>query len=350
MGIETTILARNATRRGVVDRIKYDGPTNVLCWKYPYEDITLGAQLIVNQSQYALLVREGRHLALMGPGRHTLTTANLPVLNTFVNLPFAGSTPFTAKVWYFNTAVDLDVKFGTATPILVTEPRFNVIVPVQAHGQLGLRLADCRKFLKELVGTMDRCDTEQVYAFFRGMIITKLKVVVGEAIINDKVSILDITASLDVISQRCREAVSPEFERFGLSVVNLYVTDIAIPEGDPILRRLRSIMMDRSEFDVLGDNRYVAKRSFDVLDQAAQNPGDVGQLMGAGLGLGIGAGIGMQAANLGGLVNPHAGQGAKPLDQLDISNRLGRLKGLLDQELITQADFDAKKQSILKDI
>ena len=341
---------RGEKKRGIIDRIKFDGPADVLAWKYPFEDIRLGTQLVVNESQYAILVREGRHLATMGPGRHTLSTANIPILAKLVNLPFGGDSPFTAEVWFFNLAVDLDVKFGTPTPIQVHEPKYNVIVPVRAHGQMGLRLSDCRKFLREIVGTMGQMTTESVYESFRGMVITKLKTLIAEAVVTKRVSLLEISTLLDSLSKRCHDAVAPEFERFGLSVVNLFIGDISFPEDDPIVLRLRSAVIDRSEFEILGDARYQAKRSLDVMENAANNQGGTGTLFGAGLGLGLGSGVGAQAANIGNILNPRTQQLPEIEPKNNLVSRLAQLKGLLEQGLIDQADFDRKKQEILNDI
>lgn len=87
----------------IIDRIKYDGNSNGSQWliyKCPSEQFVLGSQLIVNQGQEALFFKGGEALDLFGPGTHTLSTGNLPILNKLVNLPFGGKTPFSAEIYY----------------------------------------------------------------------------------------------------------------------------------------------------------------------------------------------------------------------------------------------------------
>ncbi|HJT30862.1 MAG TPA: SPFH domain-containing protein [Pirellulales bacterium] len=326
-----------------MDRLKFDGPADVLAWKYPYEDIKLGSQLVVNESQQAILARDGRHLATFGPGRHTLTSANIPILGKLVDLPFGGVTPFAAEVWFFNMVADLQVKFGTATPIQVREPHFEVMLPVRAHGQLGLRVGDCRTFLRELVGTMAGYTSQQVYGSFRGMIVSKVKQVIAGAIATDRIPPWEIATSLDLLSRRCHDAVRAEFARFGLSIVNLHLTDVSVPEDDPVVRRLRSTVLDRAGFEMLGDRRYAAARGFDVLEQAAQNSGPTGGALGAGLGVSLAAALGAQAA-FGGFQTPQTAHAAA------VAARLAELKTLLDQGLVTQAEYDAKRGTLLNEL
>lgn len=102
----------------IVDIIKYDGNDNNKQWliyKYPSDEFVLGSQLIVNQGQEALFFRGGQALDLFGAGTHTLSTANLPLLNNFVKILFGGKTPFTAEVYFINKTVNLNMKWGTST-------------------------------------------------------------------------------------------------------------------------------------------------------------------------------------------------------------------------------------------
>ena len=105
----------------IVEVVKYNGKPDVFAWKYPSEELGTWTQLIVNESQEAVLFKGGKALDVFTSGRHTLDTANIPLLNKVVNLPFGGRSPFTAEVWYVNRVNSLDVKWGTATPIQLQE-------------------------------------------------------------------------------------------------------------------------------------------------------------------------------------------------------------------------------------
>ena len=128
--------------------VKYDGSPDIYAWKYPDTELGTWTQLIVNESQEAILFKGGQALDWFGPGRHTLETANIPLLSKLVNLPFKGKSPFTAEVWFVNKVNTLDVKWGTPTPIQLQDPKYNVFIPVRAHGQFGIRITDAKKFLK----------------------------------------------------------------------------------------------------------------------------------------------------------------------------------------------------------
>lgn len=84
---------------GVMDVIKYNGRPDVFAWKYPGEELGTWSQLVVNQSQEAVLVKGGSVADVFGPGTHTLDTKNIPILNKIINLPFGGKSPFKAEVW-----------------------------------------------------------------------------------------------------------------------------------------------------------------------------------------------------------------------------------------------------------
>jgi membrane protease subunit (stomatin/prohibitin family) len=143
-----------------VEVIKYNGSPDVFAWKYPNEKLGTWTQLIVNESQEAVLYKGGQSLDLFTAGRHTLTTANIPLLNKIINLPFGGNSPFAAEVWYINKVHSLEIKWGTASAIQIQDPKYKVFVPVRAHGQFGIQISDSKSFLQKTVGTLSLFDKE----------------------------------------------------------------------------------------------------------------------------------------------------------------------------------------------
>lgn len=159
----------------LIDVVKYDGTPNVFAWKYPNCELGTWTQLIVNETQEAVLYKGGQSLDLFGPGRHTLSTANIPLLSKLIHLPFGGKSPFTAEVWYVNKVNVLDIKWGTPTPIQLQDPKYNVFIPIRAFGQFGIRIKDTKMFLNRLVGTLPTFQTEEILKYFRGVYLTKVK-------------------------------------------------------------------------------------------------------------------------------------------------------------------------------
>lgn len=283
---------KGGTRMAVVDVVKYEGAPDVLAWKFPNTELGTWTQLIVNESQEAILYKGGQALDWFGPGRHTLNTENIPVLNKLVNLPFGGRSPFTAEVWYVNKVNSLDVKWGTPTPVQLQDPKYNVFVPLRAFGQFGIKISDSRLFLTKLVGTLPAFSSGDIIKYFRGAYLTKVKDNISEYLVVKKISVLEINAYINEISEALQVSILPMFAAFGIELVNFYVNDISIPEDDSALIKLKEALAKKAEMDIIGYS-YMQERSFDTMEGAAKNQGSgSAPLMGAGIGMGMGLGLG----------------------------------------------------------
>ena len=276
----------------VVEVIQYNGSPDVFAWKYPNSELGTWSQLIVNESQEAILVKGGQVCDVFQAGRHTLSTNNIPVLSKLVNLPFGGRSPFVAEVWYINKVFSLDIKWGTATPIQLQDPKYKVFVPVRAFGQFGIQIEDSKKFLLKLVGTLPHFDKDTILKFFRGVYLTKSKDAISSYLVHKGISILEINAYLDEISTFLQEKMQPFFADYGIKLVSFFVNDINVPENDKAVVQLKNALAKRAEMDIVGYS-YQQERSFDTLEGAANNRGAVSStLMSAGIGLGMGVGMG----------------------------------------------------------
>lgn len=275
----------------IVSVVKYDGSPDVFAWKYPDSELGTWTQLIVNESQQAILFKGGQSLDVFEAGRHTLSTANIPFLEALINLPFGGQSPFSAEVWFVNKQFNLDVKWGTPSPIQIQDPVYGVFVPVRSHGIFGLQIDDAKRFLVKLVGTLPAFTKNDIVRYFRGVYVSKVKDAISTYIVEHKVGILEINMYLDELSDYLRERIAPTMADYGISLTNFYVNDISVPEDDPAVVSLKQTLAKRAEMNIIGYN-YVQERSFDTLEGAATNPGSgSSDLMGAGLGLGMGFGM-----------------------------------------------------------
>lgn len=276
----------------IVDVVKYNGKPDVLAWKYPNEELGTWTQLIVNESQEAILVKSGKVLDVFGSGRHTLDTANIPILNNIVNLPFGGRSPFTAEVWYINKGYNLDIKWGTPTPIQIQDPKYGIFIPVRSNGVFGIHVTDGKKFLVKLVTTMSAFDTTTVTKYFRSLYITKIKDAISTYLIHDQISMLEINAYIDELSEYLKEKIQPVMAEYGIELVSFYVNEISVPEDDTAVKQLKDALSKRAEMNIIGYN-YQQERSFDTLEGAAKNTGSTAApLLGAGMGLSMGLGMG----------------------------------------------------------
>lgn len=276
----------------IIDVVKYDGNPNVFAWKFPNDELATWTQLIVNETQEAILVKGGQICDVFGAGRYTLDTENIPILNKLIKLPFGDRSPFKAEIWYINKVFSLDIKWGTSTPIQLQDPKYKVFIPVRAFGQFGIKIEESKKFLLKLVGTLSQFDKNSILKFFRGIYLTKSKDVISSYLIHKNISILEINAYLEEISAYLQEKISPTFDEYGIKLVSFFVNDINVPEDDAAVIQLKNALAKRAEMDIVGYS-YQQERSFDTLEGAATNPGSVqGGLMGAGIGLGMGVGVG----------------------------------------------------------
>ncbi|MGZ9585817.1 SPFH domain-containing protein [Paenibacillus marinisediminis] len=288
----------------IIDVVKFNGPAGVLAWKYPSEELSTWTQLIVNESQEAILFKGGKALDSFGAGRHTLSTQNIPLLSSFVNLPFGGKSPFAAEVWFINKAHSLDIKWGTPSPIQLQDPKYQLPVSVRGFGQYGVQIENARQFLIKLNGTLRVFDYDTLGKHFNGILLMNINKYISSYLVHKKISILDINAYVEDISKHMQESVGPVFAEYGIRLLNFNVLSINVPDDDPATIRLKDALAKRAEMDILGYT-YQQERTFDTLEGAAKSPGTGSSMMDAGIGAAMGFGM---AQPIGGMFSQLANQ------------------------------------------
>lgn len=299
----------------LIDVVIWDGDPDIYAWKFPEDNLSTKTQLVVNESQEAVLFSKGKLVGKFSAGKHTLDTENLPLLRELYGIPFGGTNPFTAQVWFVNKTISLDVKWGTPTPIQLRDPEFKIMVPVRAFGQFGIQIADAEKFLVKLVGTLPSFDKETLRDYFKGILLRQAADAISEKIVKDKINVLEISTELNEISQFLKGSMAVEFGEFGLDIISFNVNSISVPDDDPSVKKLQDILAKKLEMETLGFT-YQQERSYDVMQDAANNEGSAGGVMGAGMGLGMGVNMGnMMGGMMGGMMNNNMNTGQQPNQQ-----------------------------------
>jgi membrane protease subunit (stomatin/prohibitin family) len=242
-------------------------------------DIKMGAQLIVQENQSAVFFRDGKALDSFGPGRHTLTTMNIPLLTRLLSIPFGGTSPFQASVLFVARHTFQDLKWGTKEPIAFRDTELRM-VRLRAFGKYSMRIADPQLFAGSIVGTRGIVSTEAIGSFLRDIVVARLNDLLGE---NLK-TIFDLPAYYDELASGVKARVADDFSKQGLELVDLIISAITPPE------EVQKMIDERSGMGAIGDmNAYMQfKAAQSMQDAAKQEGGAAGQGMGLGLGLGFG--------------------------------------------------------------
>jgi membrane protease subunit (stomatin/prohibitin family) len=355
----------------IIDVLKYDGPNNVLVWKWRSssnssreEELRLGTQLVVNQSQEACFIKGGQLLDIFGPGTHTLSSKNLPILSSIIGLAFGGDSPFKAEVYFINKSVSMDAKFGLL-PFNMMEPNFRVPLPVTCRGSFALAVNDSKVFLNKIVGTVGDFETRTLSQYFRGVIVESTKNAITKIASEQKLSPLELESIVYEVANAVRGLIADTIKNYGLDLRLFNIEAIPVIDDDAKVKKIiedyQRIMsedtQERMRLKRRADNLevYKVERSFDTSEKVAEN-------MGGGLGEGgnlIGTMIGM------GMVNPIANQmgnimqnntqATNPINNSQVSNddiiklleQLGKLKA---SGILTEEEFNDKKKELLAKI
>ncbi len=290
----------------VLDVCSFDGSRDRrwLVYKHPNNEFNTKSKLIVGPGQVAVVVHGGKIEKILENGTYTLESENFPFIKELQRKAY-GAIPFTLEVYFVNKTMKLDMLWGTKDPIQLLEPKFQVKINVRARGQYALRISNYQFLITHLVGSLGGANMvayEEVNNFFRSIINTKIKTLIAQYFIKNKISILDISMYLDEISKESFNAIYSEIESYGLEVVNFYYESISIPDED--LETINEILNRNAEFNILGDDRYRTSRGYDVLESAAKNEGAAGGMAAVGVGLGVGLGAAKQASGLAGEMIP----------------------------------------------
>jgi membrane protease subunit (stomatin/prohibitin family) len=274
-----------------------DARNDVFAWKFGQNknnNLSTFTQLIVRESQEAVLFAKGQLLGKFGPGKHTLNTENLPFLRNFFGIPFGGKNPFTAEIWFVNKTAPLTIDWETDT-MRYRDPEYGEMVPLAAKGRYGLKVEDAERFLVQLVGTLTEFTAGHLTDHFLGPLVAKTKSVVISFMQTNQVGITTISARLDDLSKFLESPLKEFWESYGMLLTGFYITSVDLDTSTEDGKKISSALSDRSAQNIAGYT-WQQKQGFGVTNNALTRGGDMGILGAAAMTGMLGGGGGMGQA------------------------------------------------------
>lgn len=374
----------------IAEVIKYEGDNETFVWKSPKEDFNSLTQLIVHESQEAILFKNGQALDLFGPGRYTLQTQNIPKLGKVLGRTVDEKTPFHCEVYFINKTEQMSIKWGTDSKVQYIDPQYGFPLQLGASGEMALRVADSRKLLIKLVGTENALGQQKLVSFFRAFLMARVKTYIAQVIKANAINVFEIDEHLTAFSEQLQALLLPDFAEYGIALARFFVTNIVKPYGDRQYEKFKELHFRqyadiaeaklRQQTDLIHaqteaqklviDSKaqatkrqqegytYAQERGFSVAEKVAQNEA-VGQFTNMGVGLGTMAGVGGAVGSVvGGAVNqamdaakePAAAAPQEPQDLAAFKAKIEKLGAMKEAGLISDAEFQSMKEKLLSEI
>ncbi|WP_415234201.1 SPFH domain-containing protein [Pseudorhodobacter sp.] len=262
-----------------------DDTRDTMVWRFERHgnEIKYGAKLTVREGQAAVFIHEGQMADVFGPGMYMLETNNMPIMTSLQHWDHGFQSPFKSEIYFINTTRFNDLKWGTKNPIMTRDPEFGP-VRIRAFGTYSMRVTDPAKFMQEIVGTDGEFTADEISFQIRNVILQEM----SRALAASNIPVLDMAANTADLGKLVATAINPQIAEYGLSLPELYIENISLPEA------VEAAMDKRTSMGVVGDlDKYM---KFNVAEGMAQPGSAAGAAMGAGIGAGIGMGM---AQNMG---------------------------------------------------
>lgn len=327
-----------------VDVIRWENPENYLLVKKferNLDEIKDTTNLIVDPGYGAIFVHNGKIEAIQTQGgKWELSTTNVPFLTALKSWKSLGESNDKASVYFVKTTEVLNQKWGTKNPVKYIDPKYSFPVKLRAFGNLSLKISDIEKFWVNYIGTRSEVTIDEI----NSVVVDRLLQQITSVLANDGYSYVDIDAKRVEIAKKLETAVNAEIEILGLSITDFRIEDTNFDEEtEKLIMKVSEqtanvrAMNELTDVNAKAMENYTRTKNLDIMQEAAGNDGAMWGMVGTMVGM-----------NMGNMMN--ANQVASTSQGSDGEAKLEKLKSMLDKNLITQAEFDAKKKEILESL
>ncbi len=286
----------------IIDFVQWSpqGDQTIYAYRFPATNLSTITQLVVQESQEAVLFSKGQIAGKFGPGKHTLNTENLPILKNLFGIPFGGKNPFTAEVWFVNKVQPYNIDWAV-DKMAIHDADYNTQLPLTANGKYGLKITDAEKFLIKIVGTKNEFTQYDLTDQFSGEFTTKTKSTIVQYMLKHKIGYKQISAYLDNISEYLKNAMLPFWNNIGFELTKFYINNIDIDNSTSEGKRVLEAISQQSTMSITG-HTWQQEQMFGIANNAIDglgesNGGLLGGLMAINMMGGMGGGVGNNMMN-----------------------------------------------------
>ncbi len=300
-----------------------------LIWKYPNREIEVGSQVIVNESEEALLFENGQLIEILDAGRHVIESGNIPGMDGIIRRSIGNNSPIKIDVWFVSKVVSTDYKWGVQ--LQVKDNTHQLIVPVGSYGSILLRIEDPASLVLQVVGKKKEMSKDELKDFLMPSIERSLKEYIAEKIKQGTLDVFNIETILVEASNKTKDSLEVLFERFGLKVIEFFIQGIEVIGDNPEYKKIKESLADAASLRIrakaASDTKgfYQEERTLDALNKAAEKDSNL-------------------ANNF--LNKQTSGKGNKKT----LKEKLSDLKELLEADLISEKEYNEKRLKLLEDI
>ena len=300
-----------------------------LIWKYPNREIEVGSQVIVNESEEALLFENGQLIEILDAGRHVIESGNIPGMDGIIRRSIGNNSPIKIDVWFVSKVVSTDYKWGVQ--LQVKDNTHQLIVPVGSYGSILLRIEDPASLVLQVVGKKKQMSKDELKDFLMPSIERSLKEYIAEKIKEGTLDVFNIETILVEASNQTKDSLEVLFERFGLKVIEFFIQGIEVIGDNPEYKKIKESLADAASLRIrakaASDTKgfYQEEKALNALNKAAEKDIDV--------------------ANK--LLNK---QKSSNNNKKTLKEKLSDLKELLDSDLISKDEYNEKRLKLLDEI
>lgn len=277
----------------IIDLVSWSpqGNRTIYAWRFPETNLSTYTQLVVQESQEAVLFSKGQIIGKFGPGKHTLNTENLPILRNLFGIPFGGKNPFTAEVWFVNKIQNFSIDWAVSK-MIIQDPDYNTQLPLVAGGRYGLKVDDAEKFLIKAVGTKSEFAQEDLTDQFFGEFSTKTKSQIAQYVLKHRVGYKYLSAYLDELSEYLKNVLNPFWEQLGLQLLKFNITTIDIDTSTEEGKKVATAIATQASMSITG-HTWQQEQMFNTANKAVEGFGNgSGGLLGGLMAMSMMGGLG----------------------------------------------------------